>query len=200
MHYNRSLYGVDMTRDVNLDGFTTTGNIRDGLVSALKVMEYEHHEIHEGKFYVGSLVSTALTSGATLSLAANPIPVGTYAHFRFGVHAGGAALVQLLEDSTLSSGTATSLVNMNRNVSSAPFQALANPDIDGGKVLVEYTMGSEGGRQAGPGGGRGSLGDEFITKDNETYIITVRNESSVPYPASINVGFYYTTVGTTGTT
>ena len=103
--------------------------------------------------------------------------------------------MQLLEDSTISSGTATSMVNANRNASSAPFSALANPDIVGGDVLLQYVVASGTGPKAG--GGVGGVLTEFVTKESETYVITLKNKTAGAYLASIDVGFYFTTAGTT---
>lgn len=182
---------VYVAGDIDVDlsdlGDVTLEDLTDCLVTALKVMEYEHHEIHEGAFYIVSDVNLTLGSGATFIIGAS-IPADTFAHFRFAVSAGGATHVELIENAQLSGGAALTIYNANRNGPAAPFGALTDPTVGGGTVILEYILATGGGPKAA--GGEGGIASEIITQDSLDYAIRCTNLTNGNIAISIDVGFY----------
>ena len=164
----------------------------DCLVNALINIPYEHHEIHEGNFFVVDRVNLTLAAAATMSIGMT-IPAGTFCHFRHTVSVGGACHVELKEGAGFAGGGAETIYNANRNGPAAPFGALSDPAIAGGIVILEYVVASGAGPKAG--GGAGSLFEEFVCADDETYSIEVTNLTNGAITASIIVGFYTKNVG-----
>lgn len=164
----------------------------DCMDSAIKTLEYEHHEIHEGSFFMADLVDLTLAAAATLALAVI-IPAGTFIHFRHVVSVGGACHVKIKEGITLAGGGAVVIYNANRNGPASPFNAISKPVITFGTQILEYVVASGGGPKAG--GGDGSLFEEIVTQDNQTYSIEVTNLTNGAIAASIVVGFYPKEVG-----
>lgn len=164
----------------------------DCLVTALKVLGYEHHEIHEGNFFVVDLVDLALGAGATMSLSAN-IPADTFAHFRFTPSVGGACHVELKEGPGLTDGVAETIFNANRNGPAPPFNAISNATIAAGTVILEYIVASGSGPRAG--GGAGGVLDEFVTIESDSYSIEITNLTNGAIAASLIVSFYPKSVG-----
>ena len=164
----------------------------DCLVNAMINIEYEHHEIHEGNFYIASDVNLILGAAATFIIGAS-IPVGSHAHFRFMASAGGASHVELIEDAQLTGGVALAVYNANRNGPAAPFNALTDPTINAGTTILEYTIASGVGPKAA--GGEGGVITEVVTQDNLDYAIRLTNLTNGNIVVSIDVGFYLKTTG-----
>lgn len=159
----------------------------DCLVKAVTQIDYEHHEIHEGEFFIVDHINLTLGAAAIMSLGAT-IPAGVFCHFRFSVNAGGAAHVELVENVGFTDGVAETVFNANRNGPAAPFAALSDATLAGGTVILEYTVASGAGPKAAGGGG-GTV-TEIVCKDDETYVIRLTNLTNGAIAASILVGFY----------
>ena len=187
----RHIYGGSLD-PVIVANMITYERMVDCLVNAFKTIGYEHHEIHEGGFFVVDHVNLALGAAATMSLCAT-IPAGTFAHFRFIVSAGGAVHIELKEGAGFTGGAAETIYNANRNGPTAPFAALSDPTIAGGVVILEYVIAAGAGPKAA--GGQGGLFDEIITQDDETYSIEVTNLTNGAIASSIVTSFYTKTVG-----
>ena len=187
----RSIFGGSLL-PVIVANMISYERVIDCLVNAFATIDYPHHEIHDGNFFIVDRVNLALAAAATMSLGAT-IPAGTFAHFRHIVSVGGACHVELKEGVGFTGGGAETIYNANRNGPAAAFGALSDPTIAAGTVILEYVIASGGGPKAG--GGSGSLFDEIITKDNETYSIEVTNQTNGAIAASIVVGFYPKTTG-----
>ena len=165
----------------------------DCLVNAVITIDYSHHEIHEGNFFVVDHVNLALGAAATMSLCAT-IPAATFTHFRFIVSAGGAVHVELKEGPGFTGGAVETVFNANRNGPAAPFAALSDPTIAGGTVILEYVIAAGAGPKAA--GGAGGLFDEIVTQNaDQTYSIEVTNLTNGAIAASIVTSFYPKTVG-----
>ena len=191
----RNIFGGALVPVIVANMFTPESvheNVIDCLVNALVTLSYEHHEIHEGNFFVVDHVNLALGAGATMSLCAT-IPAATFAHFRFIVSAGGAVHVELKEGAGFTGGAAETIYNANRNGPAAPFAALSDPAIAAGIVILEYVIAAGAGPKAA--GGQGGLFDEIITQDDQTYSIEVTNLTNGAIASSIVTSFYTKTVG-----
>jgi len=191
LNRDHNIFGGALT-PVIVANMITYERLIDCLVNAFINIPYEHHEIHEGNFFVVDYVDLTLGAAATMSLGAT-IPAGTFVHFRHIVSVGGACHVELKEGVGFTGGVAETIYNANRNGPAAPFGALSDPTIAGGTTILEYVIASGGGPKAG--GGSGSLFDEFITQDDQTYSIEVTNQTNGAIAASIVVGFYPKTTG-----
>lgn len=188
---NRSIFGGSLL-PVIVANMISYEKVVDCLEDAFITISSEHHEIHEGNFFVVDHVNLALAAAATMSLCAT-IPADIFAHFRFIVSAGGAVHVELKEGAGFTGGAAETIYNANRNGPAAPFNALSDPAIAGGVVILEYVVAAGAGPKAA--GGQGGLFDEIITQDDETYSIEVTNLTNGAIASSIVTSFYTKTVG-----
>ena len=192
LNRDHNIFGGALT-PVIVANMITYERLIDCLVNALTTISYEHHEIHEGNFFVVDHVNLALGAGATMSLCAT-IPAATFAHFRFIVSAGGAVHVELKEGAGFTGGAAEIIYNANRNGPAAPFAALSDPVIAGGVVILEYVIAAGAGPKAA--GGQGGLFEELVTQNaDQTYSIEVTNLTNAAIAASIVTSFYPKTVG-----
>ena len=170
---NRNIYGGSLT-PVIVANMISYEKLVDCLVNAMITVDYEHHEIHEGNFFMVSDVNLTLGAAATFIIGAS-IPVGTFSHFRFTVSAGGATHVEAIENAQLTGGAALVVYNANRNGPAAPFAALTDPTIGGGTTIIEYVIASGQGPKAA--GGAGGMRRDLPAADGLRQLHRIRVES-----------------------
>ena len=135
-------------------------------------IDFEHHQVHEGEAYQADDIQASL-GVATVKYG---ITVPVYAttirgpHMMIGVDVyNGAALVQLYEGATFTSGSSVSAYNRNRNSLNTPGTSVKTgvTSSDGTLVASFYT----GGGRSTSGSNRSS--SEFILKSNTIYRVDV---------------------------
>lgn len=145
------------------------------------VMDYAHHQVHEGEMFQYNITPQALASGDSLLLR---FAVGTLTattrtpHAIFEVDSTAETWVYLYEGPTLTgNGTAGSAVNRNRNISTAATSVpYINPTVSGnGTLLTSWITGS--GTRAG-GGTRDSVEWDLKSATNYLYVITSKAASN----------------------
>ena len=168
------------------------------LTTALRVIENDHHYIHEGKFFMYNELIVGLAASGTKVIAFTT-PNGTYdIHWRPTIvsSSGDKVYLELIELCTLSAaGTdkTGSIFNMNRKSSNTSsmqtFATGATIDSVGTVIKTNYIGGgtSVGGQVSG-----GSIGvqNEIVLKQNTLYCERVTNGSANPNNIHIQMQWY----------
>lgn len=148
----------------------------ESITGALKVIDYPHHEIHEGNSFVASQ-QVSLSSATRKYLITTP-NTHKRAHFTFRVRSSVEANVVLYENPTdVSGGTALASYNRNRNSSTTAGITVTYAPTEGGSfaagtAIFEEHFGS------GKTGADSVAREEFILKENEQYLFYVTTEAS----------------------
>lgn len=146
---------------------------QDKATSALPVIAYEHHEVHDGNHFNIRNFSTPLNSGLTINFGFFTPNGSKWTH-----------LLWKFEGATLSGGTPISPMNNNRNaVKSAGTLVYLNPVVSGavGTVTSGLLIGchSKGFEAATPS--KASLSsdtqqsDEWILRSGTAYLIAIKS-------------------------
>lgn len=142
------------------------------------VMEFAHHQVHEGETYQAVVAPVALANGNSL-LFRIVVPTGVYPHMIAELDSTGETWWYLYESPTITgNGVAITAQNRNRNSLNAPGTVVYSGATASanGTLLSALIIGS--GEKAG-GNGRESL--EWLLKPTLTYlvVITAKNANSI---------------------
>jgi len=191
-----------------------SGNVAklDSATNTMQVMEYEHHEIHDGNSFVAHFDNTT-SSDDDHRTAIGIVTSATtkWMHVIVSVIASSAAEFSLFEDPTINNdvGTQATIYNRDRNsdkeslttdVSATPeankFETYieANLATLTGGTLIEHTLlaGGEGKKAIG-GSSRGS--QEFILKQGTKYVFELKNIGATENRHEIHLDWYEHTNG-----
>lgn len=166
----------------------------DEYVYALKVIEVEHHEVHEGHMFVASYKTPdggEIADNANITLHVQTGSRTCHAIFSFSC--GGDAEIELYEAPTSISGNGTSLdrINLNRNNSTfvPSAQVWHTPTASGGLRLLDvFLPGGVGGNFSSGGAMRDHT--EWNLRRDTHYLARVTNRSGGAQPASILFQWY----------
>ena len=160
--------GIPSARILLVDSDGTALSI-DDVTNAINVMQYEHHEIHEGKSYVVSGTVT-LASGEYRNLLISTNSTSN-AHLIGLVRASAEASILWYENPTLSAnGTAVTPVNRNRSSANAANTAFyTSPSWTNTGTLL-YTAGVGAGAKYG---GEENHDAEWILDTSQDYLLRV---------------------------
>jgi hypothetical protein len=158
----------------------------------LTVIDYPHHEIHEGNMFFASYKSpdaSPIADDGTLFLQLTTGALRT-GHLSFAVSSGGDCEVELLEVGGTSVGTPIQSHNMNRQSDNTPEGAVVvNPTIaDDGIQLMNFLV--PGGSGGNAGGGSMRLGTEWNLKLNQEYALRVTNRAGTTQQVSAALQWY----------
>ena len=180
---------------------------KDGASSALGVIDYSHHEVHEGSaFYV---MYSVLSLGAmttpddTITLTLVTPNTTKWSHFTFSVNGSAGWRVRLIEAPTGGAASATGtidILNHNRNYQITKPSTVGNGTTTGvvsydatlatgGVTLWDQYLEGSGGPQAG-GTGTGKR-NEIILKSNTTYQLSLYGTDT--NPATMYIDWYENT-------
>ena len=141
-------------------------------ISDIPVMiDYAHHQVHEGESWQYTYGPAAIAQGAIVYLrvvVANVAPTTRTPHAVMELDTTGQVWLQLYETPTTTApGTAAAFINRNRNVGGTPTTTIfTTPTVTApGAALSAWIVGS--GQKAG-GGAREAL--EWDLKSNTTYL------------------------------
>lgn len=156
------------------------------------IIEYAHHQLHQGHLFLGSQAFLAVGNNATAALLilTGALPV----HLTFGVQAGGEALVQFYEAPTASdNGTAFTGYNFNRlNTQTVNTKLFHTPTVSDAGTLIYSSIVAAG---TGPlsGGANLRAGSEFILKTATKYYLLITNKSGNTHNYAAELQYYETT-------
>lgn len=167
---------------------TPTGNVMQvqigpgDLISNLPVIQaYDHHQIHEGETWRWSVFISSLNSGSSkdiqlvvpnISIPAGQNRVQVSPHYRFQIVSDSYTNFYLYEAPTISvNGSSRSPINQERNGSYTPkLLVYEDPTVTGvgTQIFQGVTFTSKS-----SGGAVDSAQDEFVLKNNTTYLLRV---------------------------
>ena len=137
----------------------------------------DHRYIHEGKAFsvIGNTGSVSAASSYVVSITTPPMERG-FIHLRPAIIGASANLtsVTIAEGATVTGGTASIPVNLNRNSKKASFvdfRLAPTVGVAGGTTIYQEILGT-GGSTPARAGGAGGAEHERVLKPNTTYTIT----------------------------
>lgn len=155
------------------------------------VVDFAHHQIHEGEAYTCSLLVSALANNASKDIrmtVGSATPTTRTPHLVAQVVADGAAEVYLYEGGTVTGGTALPAYNHNRNSTNVPGMVVAeNPTVSalGSAIWVGLLTGS---KQSSGSSDRAL--DEWDLKASTTYLLRVTSTAAAGIKAVVRMNWY----------
>jgi hypothetical protein len=185
MYVGGSVTIVNGTADANVEARkqTPTGNALnvqigpgDPIHNIPVVMDFEHHQIHEGETYKAEYADTGLDTntvkfGFTAGSYSNQINAP---HMVVGVDIyNGAALVQIYEGGTIAGGTALSIYNRNRASTETPTSSVkVGITSTNGTLIDSFYVGAGKGNAAS-----GRPASEWVLKSQTIYRVDVTGQA-----------------------
>lgn len=173
--------GVPQAVDVT-DGWvhvtdSDISNAVDGVTTALKIIDYVHHEIHDGSYFE-YINAVDLAGAATVSFVVVTPDTTKYAHFGFRIESELECDLQMFEGATgITNGSlvsAPAVIAANRNMSDVHTTLIyTGPTLGGGSkgtLIARWHTGS--GKVTGGSAGRDT---EIILKRNTKYWFDLTN-------------------------
>lgn len=148
----------------------------DPSTEAMPIVDYAHHEIHEGDHYfIKGWMD--LTNAQVFDFLATTPDTLKWAHMVVAFSSEAESHITIYEGTTTSAdGTAVTAVNRNRNSSNTPGVVVTHtPTVTGvGTQIASYKMGS---MQKAGGEVRGN--NELVLKQNTKYLIRITNDTAL---------------------
>lgn len=146
----------------------------DEVSGAVMVLDYAHHEIHEGDMYHVSGTATKGIGESYDLLFVTP-DTARWAHLVGVVIGSGETAVTFYEGGTITGGTAVTPYNRNRNSENTPTTLVYHtPSVsDPGTALFTGTFGA-GSRS----GGEAREFDEWVLKRNTKYLLRMTSAAT----------------------
>ena len=168
--------------------------VLDPTSNSLQVIDFVHHEVHEGDTYQASFKTpdgAPLADNATLEVL---IQAGNQPmHTVYAAAAGGDAEIALFEGTTFSAaGTAMPARNMSRlstNTALATITHTPTTTLDGAQLQNAFLPGGAGGPPSTPGGAA-RQDTEWVLAPDTNYLLRLTNRSGGAQPASLVVQWY----------
>lgn len=161
------LYRIDGNGDV----VPADVGIVDGVSGALVVVDFPHHELHDGHHFTASDRVT-IGSGATRQFLITTADVEEAAHLLFRIAASLQANIDFYENTALTGGTTVPVINNNRRSNHVANTAVTHtPGGAGDGTLI--LQGAVGGTGPGAAGGEVRGETEFILKRNAKYLLRI---------------------------
>jgi len=159
-------------------------NARDGVTKAIMIVDYPHHEIHQGSaYYVEG--HALLTDTEQLTVKFSTPDSTKECHFVWHIIGSGETEILLYEDPTggMSGGTTVPPINNNRNstrTSSMSFASgVATSTTAKGTQLHHWLSGYEATRPGGSANpSQSGREDELVLKTNSTYLGLIVSNST----------------------
>lgn len=154
--------------------------VYDGASKAITVIEYPHHEIHDGNGYFAVYSALANTAG-TIAVRVQTPNTTKWAHMIFEIDSALAATAQLWHPTTMTDVVGNRITPMNRDHNSSNTSGLTICHTPGGSQagtanLTQYIGASASGGRVAEGGGSSSR-HEFILDQNSSYYILVTSRA-----------------------
>jgi hypothetical protein len=143
----------------------------DRLSGAVVMIDYSHHEIHDGNHYKAGFMDVTMDTNDVIDLLFVTPDTATHAHWALTAQSTGVATVELYEGTTATGGTAVTIWNRDRNsAKTAGVTVFHTPTVtDAGTKMSTRWIGGTGFRTDVSGEHRGD--SEFILKQNTKYLV-----------------------------
>ncbi len=157
-------------------------NVRiDPSTSSLQVVDYEHHELHAGSHFTYSQIDADFDIADAVELLIVTPDTTKWAHMVVDVEAALDTNVKLYEGSTHTVDAAQTARNNNRNSETSNTTTINTHNNDGadGTLIFESQFGisTGGGANKLTGGGAVRGAQEWILKQDESYLLVVTSGS-----------------------
>jgi len=145
----------------------------DGSTNSLQVIDYAHHEIHEGSSFVASKVFTAPVGGKVNIGMITPAGTTNLIHLTFSVICDAAYTVSFYEADDYEGGTLVTGYNRNREVGTPPADLdITHTDTDQGSGTGTELWTFAGGANKTVTTS-GSDRHEFVLENEQSYLLEV---------------------------
>lgn len=167
----------------------------DHSTNSLQVMDYPHHEIHNGTNYRASWTQN-VGSGNSISLSITTPASGPQCHILFSVASGKSCNIAIYEDTEITANTGNTVTprNSNRNYpdnSQSSVVANATVNTTGRVQLVDAFVGQPGGGILDPAvGGEIEGRIEWVLGMNKSYTVIVTETAAEAQMMSISFDWY----------
>ena len=152
----------------------------DDAVNGIQMIDYAHHEAHEGNAYF-AIQSGTISTGGTVEVRIQTPDTTTWAHMVISIDSALAATAQMWKPTTKTDVSGNRITPMNRNNNSTNTSVLTICHTPAGSesgtaVLTQYIGAAATGGRVAVGGGAASRG-EFILDQNSSYLIRVTSRA-----------------------
>lgn len=167
-------------KDVKIHGWNKTQGdwsaLRvDDTTRALMIMDYDHHELHEGSHFTWSDVQLDIDTGENWDLVVTTPNTTKWAHVLFNFDVENQTQFTIFEGATSTGGTAVTEINSNRNSATVSTTTLINePTVTGYGTEIFQMVAGGGSTPAAASPGNGRRGSEFILKQNTVYLFQLQ--------------------------
>jgi len=187
----RRLSGAQIIPVAFVDHIDNTVSRVDRISEALPVIQSSHREVHDGTAYSLTYIDEDLGDDATIIFALPAYPaLGKMIHIVFSGGCGGNAILELLENPTITGGTNMQAKNMNRCYADGLTWKL-NPTLGGTPTTLAqiYLFGGSAPKPVGIAGGM-RADWELVLYPTRTYAIRLTNNAGNAQPAQLMCDYY----------
>ena len=161
-------------------------SILDGNTNAVKMISYEHHEIHDGSSFTTDF-SVDLANGASMDVQLTTPNTTAWAHMIYTCYTEAEAEFNLYEAPTTTGGTGLVEQNRDRNsATAATVVAVHTPSVSGTGTLIRTKHYGTGKTQ----GGQVHETDEWILKQNTKYLFRLTNATTSANYCTLMISWY----------
>jgi len=163
----------------------------DRISKGLAVIQVSHREIHDGTAYSLTYIDENLGDDATIIFGLPAYPtLGKMIHLVFSGGCGGDAIIELLENPTITGGSNMQAKNMNRNYADGLTWKL-NPTLGGTPTTLAevYLFGGSAPKPVGIAGGM-RADWEWLLYPTRTYALRLTNKAGSAQAAQLMCDYY----------
>jgi len=170
------------TQTVDGDVNATVVSPIDTVSEAVEVIDYAHHEVHEGDHYTFSAFDSDLDDAAVLEFIVTTPDTTRWSHMVGTIIGALHTDFYMYEDTTHSTGAAQSVLNNNRNSSNTAGTTVHASGGGGadGTLLFSTSFGIDtgSGSNTRTGGGGARAENEWMLKQNTKYLFRITSHSA----------------------
>jgi hypothetical protein len=169
--------------NVDIDNFPF-----DAFTGSLKVIDYVHHEIHDGHSFMYHDVIDSLGTGVAQDYMITTPNTKAWFHVSHDVESSGAATVEIYEAGNRTGTTEQTLYNRDRNSAALPTGTI-HKGTSGGTTDGTRIVYWKGGANQSKNSATHGTASEKILKQNTKYILRVTSRAETTI-VSVSIGWY----------
>jgi hypothetical protein len=161
----------------------------DKYTHALNVMEYVHHEIHDGHAFMYHDVIDSLGTGVSQDYLITTPDTTAWLHISHDIELSGAGTVELFEAGNRTGTTLQTMYNRDRNNTSLVNTGTIHKGTSGGSTDGTKIVYWKGGSNQAKNSATHGTASEKILKQNTKYILRVTSRAETII-VSVSIGWY----------
>jgi hypothetical protein len=161
----------------------------DKYTHALNVMEYVHHEIHDGHAFMYHDVIDSLGTGVSQDYLITTPDTTAWLHVSHDVELSGAGTVEIYEAGDRTGTTLQTMYNRDRNNTSLTNTGTIHKGTSGGATDGTRIVYWKGGANQSKNSATHGTASEKILKQNTKYILRVTSRAEATI-VSVSIGWY----------